>query len=280
MNRLDLFEQIKQKSSYLCIGLDPDLEKLPKGIKPTMEGILEFQKRIIEATHDLCIAYKPNTAFFESFGQAGWELLEKTLDLIPKEHFLIIDAKRGDIGNTSKKYAEAFFSSNRSYRADAITINPYMGEDSIRPFLDTPNKWAIILALTSNLGSQNFQQKKLENGRYLFEEVILESQKWGSKDQIMYVLGATHPDQLAAIRKLAPDHFLLVPGVGTQGGDLKQISERGLNLFGGLLINITRSILYASAGEDFAAKAREEAQKIQYEMARYLMLYLPNAKAN
>ncbi len=274
MNRAALISQIKQKKSYLCVGLDPDIEKLPKGIPKNLEGILEFNRRIIEATKDFCVAYKANTAFYECYGERGWELLEKTLGLIPAEHFLIADAKRGDIGNTSKKYAEAFFDPKLPYRVDAVTVNPYMGKDSVLPFLEYSEKWTILLALTSNQGSSDFQKLKTENGIFLYEEVLLKSQEWGTSDHIMFVIGATQAESIKSIRSLVPEHFLLVPGLGAQGGNLEEISKAGLNQDGGILVNASRSILYASDLEDFETKAAMEAKIIQNEMDLFLEDFL------
>jgi len=270
MKRQDLLYQIKLKKSYLCIGLDPDLELIPSFIAKTADGILEFQKSIIEATKDLCIAYKPNTAFYESMGDKGWELLQETIRLIPKEHFIIADAKRGDIGNTSKKYAEAFFNQKEELRVDAITVNPYMGSDSVIPFLNFDEKWAIVLALTSNPGSKDFQLQRLQNGNRLYEEVLDQVKTWGNEDQIMFVVGATQTDWIASIRNRVPNHFLLIPGVGAQGGNLQEVSIAGLNNEVGLLVNASRSILYASKGMDYPMKAREAAREIQKEMEMIL----------
>ena len=263
MNKQEIFSQINKKKTYLCIGLDPDLNKIPKQFNTNLDGLLDFHKQIIDSTQDLCIAYKPNLAFYETFGKEGWQLLEETLKYIPKEHFIIADAKRGDIGNTSKMYANSFFSPELPFRVDAITVNPYMGSDSVSPFLCFPDKWAIILALTSNLGSNNFQKLRVDSGRFLYEEVIIQSQNWGTSEQIMYVVGATEPEALASIRKLIPNHFLLIPGVGEQGGDLKKISLAGLNSFGGILVNVSRSILYAP-------DPRKTSLLIQQEMKTYL----------
>jgi len=274
MNREELFHQIKKKNTYLCIGLDPDLDKLPEGLPRNLEGLLEFHKRIITATEDLCIAYKPNLAFYEKLGHEGWDLLTETLNFIPSSHFTIADAKRSDIANTSDQYAEAFFGESLPFKVDAMTINPYMGEDSIRPFLKYPSKWTILLALTSNPGSQDFQKLKLENGRYLFEEVLLKAKTWAGPDQMMFVVGATQPDALSSIRALVPEYFLLVPGIGAQGGDLGKISKAGMNSKGGLIINASRSILYASSRDNFDIKARDAALLIQKEMAQYLRMYI------
>lgn len=274
MNREDLFQKIKQKGSYLCVGLDPDIDLLPKSFSGNLAEILDFNRKIIDATQDLCIAYKPNTAFYEGYGEKGWELLLETLKLLPKDHFIIVDAKRGDIGNTSKKYADAFFNPYHDFRVDAITINPYMGMDSVQPFIQYEDKWGIVLALTSNSGSQNFQMKKLESGKFLYEEVLDRVKNWGNENNIMFVVGATQAESIQSIRKIVPDHFLLIPGIGAQGGDLEKISEFGLNSKGGLIVNASRSILYASSGNDFAEKARESAQEIQKNMEKLIFQYL------
>ncbi|MDQ7947890.1 MAG: orotidine-5'-phosphate decarboxylase [Pedobacter sp.] len=270
MNKQQLFEQIRLKKSFLCVGLDPVLEKLPKHLLAYENPILEFNKQIIEATADLCVAYKPNTAFFESRGVKGWETLIQTWQHFPKDVLTIADAKRGDIGNTSAMYAEAFFNEKSSGMSfDAITVAPYMGKDSVTPFLNYADKWVIMLALTSNEGSQDFQAREYD-GRKLFEQVILTSTQWANSDQLMYVVGATKPQEFAQVRRLAPDHFLLVPGVGAQGGSLAAVCEYGLNDSCGLLVNAARSIIYASSGEDFAEKARAEALALQQEMEKIL----------
>lgn len=270
MNKNQLFEQIKLKKSFLCIGLDPVLDKLPKHLLKYNDPILAFNKQLIDATHDLCVAYKPNTAFYESRGVKGWQTLVDTWKHIPKDIFTIADAKRGDIGNTSSMYAEAFFNEESSAMSfDSITVAPYMGKDSVAPFLEHPNKWVILLALTSNTGSQDFQAKQSEDQK-LYEQVITTSQQWATSDQMMYVVGATKAEEFQHIRQLAPDHFLLVPGVGAQGGSLSAVSQYGLNSQCGLLINAARSIIYASNGLDFAEKAREEALILQQEMAQIL----------
>lgn len=266
MTRQELIEQIRQKESYLCVGLDPDMSKLPKHLLKEKDPLFEFNRQIIEATYDVCVAYKPNTAFYEAYGLAGWESLEKVKNIIPEGVFTIADAKRGDIGNTSGKYAEAFLS---GMKFDSITVNPYMGIDSVKPFLDVPGKWAILLGLTSNEGSNDFQRISLGN-RELFEEIIEKSSKWGNDENMMYVIGATHPDDFIKVRKLIPSHFLLVPGVGAQGGDLGKISEAGLTRDCGLLVNASRSIIYASQDKDFAKAARNEAIRIKNEMSSYL----------
>jgi len=271
MNKEQLFEQIQQKKSFLCIGLDPVLDKLPKHLLKYNDPILEFNKQLIDATHDLCVAYKPNTAFYESRGVKGWETLVNTWKHFPKDIFTIADAKRGDIGNTSAMYAEAFFNQESSAMSfDSITVAPYMGKDSVSPFLTHPNKWVILLALTSNEGSQDFQVKQ-SDGQKLYEQVIKTSQKWATSDQMMYVVGATKAEEFQNIRQLAPDHFLLVPGVGAQGGSLSAVCQFGLNSQCGLLVNAARSIIYASNGLDFAEKAREEALILQQEMEQILV---------
>ena len=271
MNKRQLFAQIQQKKSFLCIGLDPVLDKLPKHLLNYADPILEFNKQLIDATHDLCVAYKPNTAFYESYGVKGWQTLTDTWKHIPKNVFTIADAKRGDIGNTSAMYAEAFFNEKSSGMSfDSITVAPYMGKDSVLPFLNFENKWVILLALTSNEGSQDFQNKQI-GADQLFEQVIKTSSQWVSTDQMMYVVGATKAEAFENIRHLAPDHFLLVPGVGTQGGSMAAVCKYGLNKQCGLLINAARSIIYASNGLDFAEKAREEALALQQEMEQILV---------
>jgi orotidine-5'-phosphate decarboxylase len=263
----ELYQQIITKQSFLCIGLDPELEKLPPHLLQYDDPVLEFTKAIIEATQDLCVAYKPNLAFFEAMGLKGWPVLAQTMACIPDNIFTIADAKRGDIGNTSRLYAQAFF---EQFDFDAITVAPYMGEDSVTPFLGFPNKWVILLALTSNTGSQDFQFTPQENDEPLFEKVIRRSGTWGTAQNMMYVVGATHPEQLGLIRKIVPDHFLLVPGLGAQGGELASICQYGMNNRVGLLVNASRAILYAGNGLDFAERAREVALRYQQEMAMYL----------
>lgn len=275
MTREQLFEQIKKKNSFLCIGLDTDSKKLPKHLLKFDDPVAEFNRRIIEATYDLCVAYKPNLAFYEADGIRGLQSLEKTVKAIPGECFTIADAKRGDIGNTSAMYARSFF---EHYGFDSVTVAPYMGSDSVKPFLGYEGKWVILLALTSNEGAKDFQMLdvfELPSGRSevktkLFEEVLMISSRWGNADNMMYVVGATQADQLVTIRKIVPDHFLLVPGVGAQGGSLAEVARFGMNKQCGLLVNASRSILYASAGEDFAEQARAEAMKLQKEMAMLL----------
>lgn len=271
MTRHELFEQIKNKQSYLCVGLDTDLGKIPPHLLKTEDPIFEFNRQIIDATQEYAVAYKPNVAFYEALGAKGWESLQKTVAYIPKGIFTIADAKRGDIGNTSALYAKAFFD---QMNFDSITVAPYMGKDSITPFLKE-NKWVIVLAHTSNPGSADFQLLESKNsGRKLYEEVILKTQEWTSADNLMYVVGATRADKIGEIRKLATDHFFLVPGVGAQGGDLKEVSRFGMNKQCGLLVNSARSIIYASNRDDFAARARAEAKKLQHEMSQYLNDYL------
>lgn len=273
MTRQQLFEQIKLKKSYLCIGLDSDPEKLPKHLLTHEDPVFEFNRQIIEATSDLCVAYKPNIAFYEAQGPQGWQTLEKTVAILPQNCFSIADAKRGDIGNTSELYARAFF--NRM-NFDSITVAPYMGEDSVKPFLNHQDKWVILLALTSNSGSHDFQTQMLHNTQeMLFETVLKTSKNWGSADEMMYVIGATQTAYIEKVRQIVPDHFLLVPGVGAQGGSLTEISKAGFNTQGGLLVNSSRQIIYASSGEDFAEKARAAAQAVQQEMEKLLQEYLP-----
>lgn len=262
MNKQEILQQIKKKRSYLCVGLDTDIEKIPAHLKHYNDPIFEFNKQIIDATRDLCIAYKPNIAFYEASGSKGWESLEKTIEYIGTDHFTIADAKRGDIGNTSARYAEAFF---KTMPFDAITVAPYMGKDSVLPFLQFENKWVILLALTSNSGSEDFQLME-ENGEQLFERVIRTANTWGNANNLMFVIGATHPEYFNRIRKIAPDNFFLVPGVGAQGGDLQAISRNGMNSECGLIVNSTRDIIYASNDENFAEKAREKALIVQKEM--------------
>ncbi len=270
MNKQQLFEQIQRKKSFLCVGLDPVMDKLPKHLLKYEDPILEFNKQLIDATHDLCVAYKPNTAFYETRGAKGWDTLTKTWAHFPKDVFTIADAKRGDIGNTSAMYAEAFFKEESSGMSfDSVTVAPYMGKDSVSPFLNYQDKWVILLALTSNAGSQDFQTKESDDQK-LYEQIITTSQQWADSNQMMYVVGATKPEEFQNIRRLAPDNFLLVPGVGAQGGSLSAVCEFGLNSECGLLVNSARSIIYASSGEDFAEKAREEALALQQEMEQIL----------
>lgn len=274
MTKQELIEQIKRKKSFLCVGLDTDLSKIPPHLLEEEDPIFAFNKAIIEATADLCVAYKPNIAFYESYGVKGREALRKTSEVLPKDCFSIADAKRGDIGNTSKMYAQAFFNPEVSgLDFDSITIAPYMGEDSVTPFLDFKGKWAIVLALTSNQGSLDFQNFSNADGKQLFEEVIDKVNTWGTSENIMYVVGATRGEAFLKIREHAPDHFLLVPGVGAQGGSLADVCQYGMNKDCGLLVNSTRGIIYASQGKDFAERAREEAIILQKEMQQQLELH-------
>lgn len=254
------------------MGLDTDLEKIPTHLRSLPDPIFEFNKQIIDATHEYAVAYKPNIAFYEALGPKGWESLQKTIDYIPKGIFTIADAKRGDIGNTSSLYARAFF---KQMNFDSVTVAPYMGEDSVKPFLAFKDKWVILLAHTSNPGASDFQliESKV-TGRKLYEDVILKSKTWGSPDQLMYVVGATQSDKIESIRQLIPDYFFLVPGIGAQGGDLAQVSKYGMNRQCGLLVNSARAIIYASSEKDFATVAGIEAKKVQQEMERYLQQYL------
>lgn len=265
-----LFENILSKQSYLCVGLDTDLEKIPVHLRALPDPVFEFNKQIIDATHEFAVAYKPNIAFYEALGPRGWESLQKTLDYIPENIFTIADAKRGDIGNTSSLYAKAFF---QNMNFDSVTVAPYMGEDSVKPFLEFKDKWVILLAHTSNPGSSDFQLIESKSGRKLYEEVILRSKQWGTPDQLMYVVGATQTEKIESIRKLIPDYFFLVPGIGAQGGDLELVSKYGMNKQCGLLVNSARAIIYASSAKNFAEVARKEAMKVQEEMKRYLDLY-------
>ncbi|MCB0619798.1 MAG: orotidine-5'-phosphate decarboxylase [Saprospiraceae bacterium] len=266
MTRDSLVEQIRQKRSFLCIGLDTDLRKVPSFLHSYADPVFEFNRRIIDATRDLCVAYKPNIAFYEALGAAGWQSLARTMEYLGDEHFTIADAKRGDIGNTSKLYARAFF---EQMNFDAVTVAPYMGEDSVTPFLEFPGKWVILLALTSNRGSSDFQLSEDPAGTPLFERVMRRACEWAGPDRLMFVTGATHPERMAQLRTIAPDNFFLVPGVGAQGGSLSEVAEHGRNAEIGLLVNSSRGIIYAGQGEDFAEKAREAAGEVQREMAAY-----------
>ncbi|WET68078.1 orotidine-5'-phosphate decarboxylase [Sphingobacterium sp.] len=267
MTRAELIHQIKAKRSFLCVGLDTDLTKIPEHLLDDEDPVYSFNKAIIDATADLCVAYKPNIAFYECYGIKGWQSLQKTWAALPKDCFSIADAKRGDIGNTSGRYAMAFFDEKTSGLGfDSITIAPYMGKDSVTPFLDFNDKWAIVLALTSNEGSLDFQNFENKEGLQLFEQVIDKVNTWGTPDNLMYVVGATRGEGFIKIREHAPDHFLLVPGVGAQGGSLEDVCKFGMNKDCGLLVNSTRGIIYASKGRDFAERAREEAIILQKEM--------------
>lgn len=270
MNYNELVENIRIKKSFLCVGLDSDLNKIPTHLFSYPDPVFEFNKQIIDATNKYCVAYKPNIAFYESRGASGWLSLQKTLDYIPKNIFTIADAKRGDIGNTSSLYARAFFDINSGgLDFDSITVAPYMGKDSITPFLEFKNKWVILLALTSNSGSTDFQMMN-EKGEKLYERVIRTSQAWANHEQMMYVVGATHVEEFAHIRKLAPKHFFLVPGVGAQGGSLQEVAKYGMNANCGLLVNSSRNIIYASTDKDFAEAASNEAKKMKEEMEKLL----------
>ena len=266
MTRQQLIGMINERKSYLCVGLDTSIDKIPPHLNSVADAVFQFNKQIIDATKDLCVAYKINTAFYEADGVKGWETMEQTVNYIPSTHFKIADAKRGDIGNTSSQYAKAFF---EFLNFDAITVAPYMGKDSIQPFLEYENKWAIVLGLTSNKGSEDFQQLKTGEN-YLYETVIKKVSEWGNKENLMFVVGATKATDLSSIRKVIPDNFLLIPGVGFQGGSLAEVSKYGLNKDCGLLVNASRAIIYASGKEDFAEQARIIAQDLQSEMKGYL----------
>lgn len=268
MTKQFLVDQIKLKQSYLCVGLDTDIEKLPSHLPKNKEGVIAFNKSIIDATAPFCVSYKINTAFYESQGIAGWEAMEATLAHIPSTHFTIADAKRGDIGNTSAQYAKTFF---EVLPFDAITVAPYMGKDSIDPFLTYTNKFTIVLGLTSNAGSANFEQQKLGNGQFLYESVLEQVASWSSSEQLMFVVGATKAEDLASIRKIIPNHFLLVPGVGAQGGSLSDVTKYGKNEDIGLLVNASRAIIFASSGNDFAEQAHLQAKQYAKEMKSLLV---------
>lgn len=272
MNQHQLFEQIQKKQSFLCVGLDTDIQKIPSHLLDTSDPVFSFNKEIIEATARYAVAYKPNLAFYESMGAAGWESLEKTVIYVKSKYpeiFVIADAKRGDIGNTSNLYARAFF---EKLDFDAVTVAPYMGEDSVKPFMTYPDKWVILLALTSNKGAADFQYLKNENtNEELFKSVLKTSQNWGTEEDMMYVVGATKAEKLKEIREIVPNHFLLVPGVGAQGGSLEEVAENGLNSKCGLLVNSSRGIIYVSSGKDFADKAAEAAQQVQDDMKTILL---------
>lgn len=266
MLRTTLAAEINQKNSYLCVGLDTDERKLPRHLKGKPNAVVEFNKAIIDATKQCCVSYKINTAFYEAAGKRGWEAMEETLAYIPEEHFKIADAKRADIGNTSDQYARAFF---ETLKFDAVTVAPYMGEDSVRPFLQYKDKWTIVLALTSNRGAQDFETLRLDcegSTTMVYEKVLTTASRWGSTDNLMFVVGATQAGEIGRIRNLVPEHFLLVPGVGFQGGSLADVSAHGLIEDCGLLVNASRAIIYASSGEDFAEEAKEIASQYQNEM--------------
>ena len=269
MNKHQLFEQIKKKQSFLCVGLDTDINKIPQELLTLDDPVFEFNKQIIDKTAPYAVAYKPNTAFYEVYGAKGWQSLEKTVQYIKANHpdiFIIADAKRGDIGNTSANYAKAFFN---TLKADALTVAPYMGQDSVEPFLNFEDKWVILLALTSNKGSQDFQYLNVGK-QMLHQQVLQTATTWATSEQMMFVVGATHPEELGEIRKMLPDYFFLVPGVGAQGGDLQAVAHNGLNSECGLLVNSSRGIIYASKESDFAVRAGEEAKKLQVQMSELL----------
>ncbi|SHJ02177.1 orotidine-5'-phosphate decarboxylase [Algibacter luteus] len=271
MTTAQLVQEIKKKKSFLCIGLDVDLNKIPKHLIEAEDPIFEFNKAIIDATHHLCVAYKPNTAFYEAYGIKGWQSLEKTINYINNNHpeiFTIADAKRGDIGNTSSMYAKAFF---EDLAFDSVTVAPYMGQDSVEPFLAFTNKHTILLALTSNQGAFDFQTKTID-GKEVYKQVLETSKQWKNAEQLMYVVGATKAEYLADIRKIIPDSFLLVPGVGAQGGNLQDVCKYGMNNNVGLLINSSRGIIYASNDTDFAQAAARKSQELQEEMRSILEL--------
>lgn len=267
MTANDLINSIQQKESFLCVGLDSDVKKIPSHLPSTPEGVLNFNQHIIEATLPFAVAYKPNLAFYEAMGAPGWEVLKETVDLIPDTHFKIADAKRGDIGNTAHQYAKAFF---EDLNFDAVTLNPYMGMDTISPFLEYSGKWVIILGLTSNNGSQDFQLIKTADGKYFFEQVLETASKWGSPEKVMFVVGATHPTHLKKVRQIIPDHFLLVPGIGAQGGDLSEVFKYGSNRNIGLLVNASRSILYASNQENYKIAAADHAAALRNQMSKLI----------
>jgi orotidine-5'-phosphate decarboxylase len=282
MTRQQLVGQIFSKKTYLCVGLDTDITKIPKHLLSAADPIFEFNKQIIDATKNFCVAYKINTAFYEAEGLKGWQAMEKTVNYIPSSHFKIADAKRGDIGNTSSQYAKAFFN---KLNFDAITVAPYMGGDSVKPFLEYENKWAIVLGLTSNPGSTDFELQKImrqievlkegvhttkQEEKYLYQTVLQTVSTWGNDNNLMFVIGATQADEFITIRKITPNHFYLVPGVGAQGGSLKEISEKAMTKDCGLLVNASRAVIYASGGEDFADAAGRIAEEYANEMKQYL----------
>lgn len=266
MKRSDLIRQIREKQSFLCVGLDSDINKIPRHLFATDDPVFEFNKAIIDTTKEYAVAYKINTAFYESQGLKGWISLGKTLDYIPRECFTIADAKRGDIGNTAEQYAKTFFD---TYPFDSVTIAPYMGKDSVAPFLQFPGKWGIVLGLTSNEGSKDFQLQ-ITNGVPLFEKVMRTVSGWGTPENLMFVVGATRGEQLAKIRELLPEHFLLIPGVGAQGGDLNTVAKTAMNKDAGILVNVSRAIIFAGDHLDFAGQAGKAAKKYQQQMAAFL----------
>ena len=287
MTRQQLAEQIRSKGSYLCVGLDTDITKIPRHLLSHADPVFEFNRQIIDATKEFCVSYKINTAFYEAAGAKGWEVMERTADYIPTTHFRIADAKRGDIGNTSAQYAKAFF---ETLSFDAITVAPYMGEDSVKPFLEFKDKWTILLGLTSNPGAADFELQRIGGGEpgdrrggggvgkekgaiagdHLYEKVLKTASGWGTPDNLMFVIGATQADWFEGIRRITPDHFYLVPGVGAQGGSLREVSSKAMNKDVGLLVNVSRAVIYASGGEDFAVAAGLEAAKYQTAMKGFL----------
>ena len=277
MNRQDLIELIKRKQSFLCVGLDSDINKIPNHLLEEEDPIFSFNKAIIDATLPYTVAYKPNLAFYESNGIKGLISLKKTMDYLAKfsnECFTIADAKRGDIGNTSEQYAKAFLDPEGDFNFDSMTIAPYMGEDSVKPFTIYANKWVILLALPSNKGANDFQFRKDENGLSLFEDVLIKSQNWGNDENLMFVCGATQAKMFKRIRELAPNNFLLVPGIGAQGGSLEEVSKYGMTKDCGMLVNSSRAIIFADKTKNFALRANEEAKKVQKEMAKYMDTYM------
>ena len=270
MTANELFARIQEKQSFLCVGLDTDLKKIPQHLLTAEDPAFEFNKAIIDATAPYTVAYKPNAAFYEAMGIDGWKTLSKTVDYIRKNYpeiFIIADAKRGDIGNTSKMYAQAFF---EKMDVDGVTLAPYMGKDTVAPFLEYDNRWAVILALTSNGSAADFELSKLEDGRFVFEQVLEKAASWGNEDNTMFVVGATQAAMLTDVRRIVPNHFLLVPGVGAQGGSLEEVARYGMNSRCGLLVNSSRAIIYADQSENFAQVAGQCAQQMQQDMARLL----------
>ncbi len=267
MNRKELIEQIRIKKSFLCVGLDSDINKIPKEFLENPNPILAFNKAVIDATKDFCVAYKPNIAFYEALGSKGWDILGETLDYIPQEIFTIADAKRGDIGNTANLYAKTFF---ETYNFDSVTVAPYMGRDSILPFLEYEDKWTIVLGLTSNEGSKDFQFNKLQNGSFLFEKVVDTICSWGNSSNLMFVVGATQMENIQRVRDIAKEHFFLIPGVGAQGGDLSEVVKYAKNEDVGMLVNSSRAIIYADSKEDFSSSVKVAAQALQQKMAKFI----------
>jgi orotidine-5'-phosphate decarboxylase len=273
MNAEQLYKAIRKKESFLCVGLDTEMDKIPVHLKNTGYPLYEFNKAIIEATHEFAVAYKPNVAFYECLGTSGWEQFEMTVQYLSEKHpdvMIIADAKRGDIGNTSKKYAETFFS---RLHCDAVTVAPYMGSDSVLPFLEYPGKWVILLALTSNKGADDFQFLKAGDQERLFETVLRKSMLWGNQNNMMFVVGATRASMFIKVREIVPSHFLLVPGIGAQGGDLEEVAKYGLNSTCGLIVNSSRAIIYADSTANFADVAREKAKDVQLQMKKMLEQY-------